>query len=87
MIIGGHFRVTVLRFTIHGSPFTQLSFLLHTRIGKVFCAGNAVTEKPGVLLGLPVAFHLLDLNRIRLKVDPLSPSAALSKDGQVREAI
>jgi len=73
MIIGGHFRVTVLRFTIHGSPITQLSFLLHTRVAKVFCAGNAATEKPGVFMDLPVALHLLDLNRLRLKVDPLSP--------------
>jgi hypothetical protein len=50
----------------------QLSFLLHTRVGKVFCAGNAATEKPGVLMDLPVALHLLDLNRLRLKVDPLN---------------
>ena len=60
--------------------------LLHTRIGKVVCTGNAATEKPGILRDLPVALRLLDLNTLRLKVDRLSPAAALPKDGHTREA-
>ena len=38
-------------------------------------------------MDLPVALHLLDLNTLRLKLDPLSPLAALPEDGHVREAI
>jgi hypothetical protein len=38
-------------------------------------------------MDLPVAIRLLDLNTLRLKVDPLNPLAALPEDGHVREVI
>ena len=38
-------------------------------------------------MDLPLALHLLDMNSLRLKVDPLSPATALSKGAGTHETV
>ena len=61
--------------------------LFYTSVREILCSWELPTQQPRVLRDLPLTFHLLEPQRLRLKVNPLSPSAALSEDAYACHAI